>query len=390
MYRGLFLADIHIGALPWEQSYNEYMWIRDMLKKYTEDELLDFIIIGGDYFDKQFYSSDNYVVLAQKLMIQLLASAKVLRVVYGTSSHESDQYSLFDSLIDELPDVLDTPLFDFKVITTVSEEELLPGMKVLYIPEEYIYDKDSYYEEFLSKKDAYDYIFGHGMIYEAFSGRIKKEEKKDTSRKKAPLFSSGELSYACRGDVLFGHYHVHTELPGDVSYVGSLSRWMHGEEEDKGFYQLFFNPDTGEHTKTFVVNTKALTYVTIRYGYDSDVFSDPNTWETTAKKILNIKIKRSVDKLKIVFNIPVGYENSEAFISFFRERFKSYEQIGIDFANGYTENKIKNAKEKVESLPDEYKVFIDKNVPLETKASLFLEMKRGVKYDPEFLKKYLE
>ena len=55
LYRGLFIADLHIGAMDYETTYDGLMYLRDVLAEYTKDELLDFIIIGGDYFDKQLY-----------------------------------------------------------------------------------------------------------------------------------------------------------------------------------------------------------------------------------------------------------------------------------------------------------------------------------------------
>lgn len=389
MYRGLCLADIHVGAMKYEQTYKEYVHLRSLLKEFTKDNLLDFIIINGDFFDKQLYTSDPFIDLAQRIMIQLLSATRVLRVVYGTASHESKQYSLFDPLVNELPKELNILSFDFKVITTVTEEELLPGLKVLYIPEEYIYDKNSYYEPYLSKKNEYSFIFGHGMIQEAFRGKIKESKDKKALRKKAPVFTAGELSYACSGDVIFGHYHVNTEMDENVSYVGSFSRWQQGEEPEKGFYLLGFDPETNETKKQFIINSEALIYTTISFGYNDNVFKETE-WEDTAKKILKTRLRKNIYRLRVIFNIPVGYENPEAFISFFKERFKNDDHINVEFSNGYVDKKIKSANERVSELPDEYKIFVDKNVPEEVKLSEFLKLKRGVTIPPEKIKKYLE
>lgn len=389
MYRGLFLADVHVGAMDYEQTYREYLHMKSLLKEYTKDDLFDFIIIGGDFFDKQLFTSDPFIDLAQRMMIMFLVSTRVLRVVYGTASHESKQYSLFDPLTNELPKQLDILNFDFKVITTVTEEELLPGLQVLYIPEEYIYDKNSYYEQYLTGDKKYDFIFGHGMIRDAFGNKIKDAKKEGVIRKRAPIFTAGELSQACSGDVIFGHYHVHTEMDGNVSYVGSLSRWIQGEEEEKGFYMLSYDPSIHKTDKRFIINTEARLYATISFGYADKVFEEEN-WESTAQKILKIRLKKNIYRLRVIFNIPVGYENPEAFILFFRERFKNNENIIIEFSNGYVEKKNKSANERVNELPDEYKVFIDKNVPEEVKISEFLKLKRGVDIPPEEIKLYLE
>ena len=91
-YRGLFLADIHIGAMNYEDTYDGIMYLKSLLQDLTKDGRLDFIVIGGDFFHKQLYANDLYIKYAQKLMLFFLASAKKIRVVYGTSSHDSKQY----------------------------------------------------------------------------------------------------------------------------------------------------------------------------------------------------------------------------------------------------------------------------------------------------------
>lgn len=390
MYRGLFLADIHIGAMSYPQTYDECMYLKELLQEYRKDGILDFIIIGGDFFDKQLYGNDPFIDLAMKLMVNILISAKVVRIVYGTSSHDSDQYGIFDALAKDVPVALEGFEYNFRIITTVEEEELLPDMKVLYIPEEYIFNKKDYYAPYLDKLHYYDYIFGHGMIYEAFSGRVKKQDEKDTSRRRTPMFSSVELGNACNGDVLFGHYHIHSEMSDNVSYVGSFSRWVFGEEEDKGFYQLTFDPETRECKKTFVINAKALKLITYRFGYKDSVFKSTEEMEKTAQMILKNRIKYQIDRLRIIFNIPVGYENPEALVQFFTNRFKDEKYIRVEFSNGYVEQKkIEAHKAITETIPEEYKIFVDKNVLEEDKVSQFLKLRRGVDMSPEKIKKYL-
>ena len=60
-------------------------------------------------------------------------------MVYGTESHESDQYGILD--IYKMAKDL-----DFDVIYKVTEETI-GDMNILYLPEEYMEDKSKYYEE---------------------------------------------------------------------------------------------------------------------------------------------------------------------------------------------------------------------------------------------------
>ena len=121
----------------------------------------------------------------------------------------------------DFPEIFDDITYDFKVIQEVSDEWLFDAMHVLYVPEEYVFDKDDHYKEFFDTEERYDYIFGHGVLKEAFP--YIKETKNDHTRRKAPYFNSDELLDLCKGEVIFGHYHVHTEFcDGLVSYSGSI------------------------------------------------------------------------------------------------------------------------------------------------------------------------
>jgi DNA repair exonuclease SbcCD nuclease subunit len=204
------------------------------------------------------------------------------------------------------------------------------------------------------------------------------------------MFKAGELAYACRGEVIFGHYHIHAEYDDNVSYSGSFSRWKQGEDEDKGFFQLSFDPETGKCSKDFVVNTKALIYHTLKYGNDHPVYNDSDEWNKTVYNIKKLKLQKNIYKLKIIFTIPDGYENEEAFISFFREAFKNDNTITVEFSHSSLEKKMNLASKRVSALPPEYKVFIDKNVPEEVKIALFLKMKKDIDIPAEVIRETLD
>ena len=273
MITGLLLADIHIKAQDYQQTYNEYKF----LENYLENREYDYCIILGDFFDRKIYSYEDYVTLAYKYMILLISHCKKIRVVYGTKSHENDQYNIFDALLGDIYKIM-PPSFnlDFKVIKTVGEEELFSGFNVLYVPEEYVLDKHEYYKDFLyneEKKNQYNYVFGHGVIQEVMSNAIRNTDKKIdklNSRKKPSVFTTAELKNICKGQTYFGHYHIHTNISDKVFYVGSFPRFCFGEEEDKGFYEVFYEDDT--YKNEFIKNLSARTYITKKYGYKDKIF----------------------------------------------------------------------------------------------------------------------
>ena len=377
MHKGLFIADIHIGVVSIEETKEQLKMYEEQLKSVGP---LDFLIIGGDLFDKQLYENDPYIIHAMEFLQISFRYASKVRIVYGTSSHEAMQYKLFEK-------IFDPKVYDLKVIYTVTEEQLFEDVKVLYIPEEYIYDKAEYYKEYLEKENEYQYVFGHGMIYEAFQGKIKPSTGA-SDRRKAPVFSTGELSKCCCGDVLFGHYHVHTEFEGDVSYVGSYYRWIQGEEEAKGCYLLTFYD--GESHKEFMVNPIAKLYITKIYGYDDSVFSNTEELEEDCTRLINLQEKQDIEKLRIIYNIPLGYENAERLMKYVKERFRSNKHIQVEFKNGYVEETKKIADTPIDEEMELYQFVRDPNIPEEEKVSKFLKMKKNADLKAEIIKKYLD
>ena len=63
------MADIHIGAMSYKDTFDGILYIRDLLDSYTKDGPLDFIIIGGDYFDKQLYANDPFELVVENVFI---------------------------------------------------------------------------------------------------------------------------------------------------------------------------------------------------------------------------------------------------------------------------------------------------------------------------------
>ena len=156
-YRGLFLADLHIGDMPKAQLEHE---IQTVLYPYLEEHDLDFVIFGGDYFGHRLFLNDENSIFAMQVIKEIdrrLKPDAKIRMIYGTKSHDEDQYESLSVSDDR----------DYKVIYHVSEEELFPDLQVLYLPEELLFDADEYYHDIFQKKDAYDLICGHGVIQEA-------------------------------------------------------------------------------------------------------------------------------------------------------------------------------------------------------------------------------
>ena len=217
-YKGYVISDIHIGAKDTSKLYEEYKSIFINTIKSDYDDL-NFIVICGDYFDHKLYLNETDSAFAYTMMIDLIEATRddvKIRIVYGTESHECNQYNI----ISKLKSIYHR---DIEVIKYASEEELFPGLHILYLPEEHLYNKDEYYSELFSEYGKYNYIFGHGVIREAMKEAATQIDNKQGKRKKVPVFSTAELRKLCKGETYFGNYHVNCDMD-NVFYVGSFSR----------------------------------------------------------------------------------------------------------------------------------------------------------------------
>lgn len=384
---GVIISDQHFGVIDPKKLLKEHE--TSFFQYISSLEELDIIIITGDYFDKNLHLNDVSSMYAMMCMKTILYFAKKynakVRIVYGTESHECNQYSIFNLYSQAYSQEI-----DFKVVSFASEEELLPGINVLYIPEEYIYDKKEYYDEFLSKENHYDYIFGHGVIQEVMTNAVRhssKNKESDNIRAKVPVFSSAELSYACKGQVFFGHYHENTNMNDKVFYVGSYSRWIFGEEKPKGFYHITHNND--KYNAEFIENIDADKYITLMYGYEHKIFKSLDNFNVEMKSVEKNLEDKIYHHVRLIFNIPETYDNPEFLINLIREKFKFNDLVKTEITNGYIDAKLKVDKEQIEAISQKYQLIFDKSAPMSEKYSFFIKEKRGVYLPIQLIEKYL-
>ena len=184
MKRFLVVGDIHFGYYPPELLYKEFQLILHTI----EDNAIDCVVIAGDYYDTKLSMASAHSVYSVKAFSDLIKSCEEkgikVRQIKGTNSHDPENQ------LKNLAQIANSSRCDYKLILTVDEEEIFPGMNVLYIPEEYMEDSKEYYKEYFNKK--YQLVFGHGMFEETnFS------TKQHTGLKKYPIFNSKEMEEIC-------------------------------------------------------------------------------------------------------------------------------------------------------------------------------------------------
>ena len=388
-YEGVVIADIHIGAV--DTTHLKYE-LDEVFIHYIETlEKLDFIIIAGDYFDHRLTLGEDASSFAISLMDKIVKISKKhhkpeigkycpIRIVYGTESHEVNQYTVF-SIYENRTDI------DFKVIHSVSDEELLPDMKVLYIPEEYILSKEDTYRDYLYSDKEYDYIFGHGIITDIMIALSP--AKFDGTRKRVPTFSSEELENVCRGEVYFGHYHVNSEVDESVYYCGSYTRWCFNEETPKGFYHITCNPKKLYFHHEFIENELAPKYMTVSFNADEKLFSSTDDLIDEMNRRDKTMKDLGIEHTRYVFNLPDGYENDAAFKKVLSERYRDNSSVKIKIDNDTSDVKYKADKEVLNEMKNKYGFIFDPNLSTEDKVSNFLNTEYHKEMSPEKVKHYL-
>ena len=359
-YKGALIADIHFGALPIDDLYNELQMFLD----YIDKKDIDFIIILGDWFDRKLNMNSKdakYSTICFERICQIAMNNNIkVRMIQGTESHDNNQLEILEILAKNKH-------IDFKVFYEVGEEELFPNFNVLYVPEEYITSFDDKYGKYMNNN--YDMIFGHGVIQEVkFASYLQQTEK---TMKKAPIFKSNMLMSICDGPIFFGHVHTRDVFHDRVYYVGSYSRWMFGEEEDKGFYTVKYDNKTKEFETKFIVNQLAKRYDTIEI-YDKDTRFYKLDKESQIKYLISILDGIDYDFIRIQFYIPDDYSEYNFLISMITESFSKYKNVKLDFKVNSKIKSRKQVEEKINILLERYGFIFDNKIDCYTKIRQFI------------------
>lgn len=358
--RILLLADLHIGSIKDTNYY--YNTMKNIIDKELIFTHSDAVILLGDYFDRLFKVNEEYVSLAINVMSYLIRACKrsktKIRIVYGTESHEMNQYKLFNYHFT-------SSHVDVKLFTTCTEEELFPGCNVLYVPEEYIDDKHEFYKDTLYSGKKYDYIFGHGVIIEGMPMADKVRIASEKSEKQVPRFKAGELGSICK-IAAWGHQHVHTDM-GNVHYVGSLFRKSFGEEEAKGYAVI-------EDDKwKFIENEAAYTYKTYEFNTDSDVYSSTESMMAEIEKIKkdnqDMFNGNKTGKIRLIFHTaentnPSFYDNLK--------NITDNDKLIVPLIKEEDHTMLEEAKEEID---DEYSFVLDNSMNIADKIHTFITIK---------------
>jgi len=248
-----FLTDVHMGhpKVPANIAH-------DNLKRYLYPHLenIDVLLLGGDFFDDVLTLDIGAGYHATLIIDELCTMAKqrnfLIRVLRGTWSHDRHQNKFF------LRTSLDGPSAKerIKVFDTLSIETLEQyGVSIMYIPSELGYDVMAEIPETLAARglDRVDIIAHHGYFRHLLPNGMDRIPS-----------NTLEASAIKRFAALVVNGHIHSpSVVNNVVNGGSFERCCHGEEENKGFFLIDYDPVQRSSKLEFVVNEGALTFTTL-------------------------------------------------------------------------------------------------------------------------------
>lgn len=268
------LPDLHLGH-PKVGTVSVH---RHLIKyMYPELKNCDLLVIGGDFFHDLIglNSAAGYhaISIIDDLINMAFQYHFYIRIVRGTFTHDRMQNKAFirvnrhdtedfgfDNDSEWIP--FSREQFDGKPViaffNTVSVETDLLGMNLLYIPDDLPYENvmDHIHDVMeASHVKKVDLVISHGYFKHLLPLGIPRVPKNTLDWKEFEPF--------VKGCVLNGHVHIPSVYEKVVS-GGSFERMCHGEEEDKGFFTVVYDRDSGKTQFSFHRNPEALLFRTIR------------------------------------------------------------------------------------------------------------------------------
>jgi len=342
-----FLPDIHIGngkASPQK--------IHDDFEEFVYPNLNDIqmLVIGGDFFHTMLNMNCDAGVMAARIIDELIILARqqqfYIRVIRGTFSHDRLQNRFWEIRSDSQELLDDRPLV--KVATSISTE-IFPkwDLSLLYCPDDQpTSDLTGTLVNYITGQglDKVDIVCSHGYYEHLLPGNMDHIPNN--------MVKWSVLSNYVRGCVLNGHVHFHSVHDRVVS-GGSFERFVHGEEEDKGFYIVTYDLTSRKVKKyDFIINTKALPFITV----DSTNFSSMEECsEYIDKLIKDIRDNKFHNQEQEIYLCIVGTDNTLA--NYIKT---NYQNVSVKFKSNIVQHVVDL---DVDTAYDELPKITEDNLP---------------------------
>jgi DNA repair exonuclease SbcCD nuclease subunit len=349
-YRIVTIADIHWGVMDAQKQYDEFMLVLLFLQ--TIDRV-DLVVVCGDWFDKKLSMNSSAALLAIRAMNELYRICKEknikIRIVKGTESHDNAQLNAFEFFNSDDGEM-------FKIISINTLEDVLPGLKVLYCPDENI-NTDTYFDTYLDNLcTQVDIMFFHGSFDVAVPSIVLQESENGNTNN--VVFKYDYFSYMSRL-MIGGHWHNGEDVE-DLYYVRSLSRWEFNEEEPKGFLFTTYDTDTKKYYCKRIENIFTDEYKT--FNIDTYIYNSIELYNSLIKDVDELVCDREDIKVRIVINITDDKEANTTFVSLLRSKYSGDRKVKLVIKNAVVKKKKKEEIERHERINNKFAFVRDKSL----------------------------
>ena len=353
---GLTIQDMHFGHKYTERMYKEECPL--ILKELRERDI-DILNIDGDYFDRKLSATEPAVAYAIRFfdeLMEICTEKKIkVRIILGTRSHDLNQYVTLFQHYFERTDI------DIRYMTTITEE-VIDGVRFLYVPEEYPENNEEYYKAY--KANSYDVMHFHGTWdFVSFIANLEDAKRKNVMQHSAPVFYYDEWEDALKnGFAVGGHIHMR-QSHKNIYYSGSFSAWSFVDPSEKGFMCYEVDTETKEWKVEYIDNTLAPEYKSISI---KKLFKGKNLDKLTLEEIQTILVEQSesIDNLKVDL---AGL--SEDKIKIFKEVFKKDDNVKIVVKK----SKVILKEENEPAIYEKYGYILKRELPLDKTIQKFIK-----------------
>lgn len=301
------IADVHIGikhisAKEMKRQLKKNFF--DVLKSFP---VLDGIFVCGDISHTILsLNSDNaevYLWFVDQIYKIARAKQSTVIIVKGTLSHDVEQLANVRHYVNNDDGV------DFRIYETIEETTIWGNYKVLILPDVKI-RHDEEVENYLTKDQKYDLIFGHGLI-DTMKFFVQESENMPT---KTYEYNVDDLIDTSKGPVIFGHIHQHQYIRNKFFYTGPFTLLERGginsgflvcgiydKDRTKFCVEQYVNPDSARYFDLHV--TKSMLE---DFPIDDIIQAiDEIIEDTKANDLITLRITRgdqmdSIDKVAIL------------------------------------------------------------------------------------------
>lgn len=376
-YKIACVGDIHWGALDADKQRKEL----SILPEYLSNNKIDLLVICGDYFDHKLLLNSQASLQAIDFMNELrhlsIEKSFKIRVFDGTRSHDYDQLEVFMPF-----DNGDT----FRVFRHTTQEETLPEMKCLYVPDENI-DNDEWYREYGKEimDETNDIMFFHGNFDNMLGGLLTNDEVASAHN---VIFEYSVLSRIF-SVMIGGHWHDADSI-GNMHYTRSINRWKFGEDRPKGFIVCDYDTSDRSYEITRIDNPYTDEYKT--YLIDTSIFTTLEDYNKMTSEI-DKKLKDDSNvhiKIKIV--VTNDSANNKVYSDHIKTRYSMDRRVKVSIENKFVKQKKKEKKKSLSDTKDKFSFLFDSGKGIEEKFIEFIKLTKGIELDinevREILTKY--